>query len=55
VIAAAFLLAGLGLVVVGAFWALEEATGRPVAALLCGILSLVIAGGVAWSIKQLNL
>lgn len=51
-VASVFLLAGLGLIVLGAFWALESAAGRPLAALLCGILSLVIAGGIAWSIKR---
>lgn len=52
VVAAFFLLAGFALIVLGAFWALESATGRPAAALLCGLLSLAIAGGVAWSINR---
>lgn len=52
--AVAFGLAGLALIVLGAFWALETATSPPIAALLCGLLSLVIAGGIAWSIKRFH-
>jgi hypothetical protein len=52
VVASVFLLLGLALLVLGAFWALESAVGRPLAALLCGLLSLAIAGGVAWLIKR---
>jgi len=54
VVAAVFLFAGLALVVLGVFWALEAATNPPTAAFVCGVLSLVIAGGIAWSIKRFH-
>jgi hypothetical protein len=49
-VAAALVLLGLALILLGVYWSLEMATSPPIAALLCGLLSLIFAGAIAWLI-----